>query len=86
MVVEGQTGAVDVLVDLVVPVKELRRAKSRLAPAVADLPGDDASREQAHRALALALARLGRWRTAVYDGSWAEWGAAEECPVVTGPA
>ena len=44
-------------VDLVVPVKELRRAKSRLAPAVADLPGDDAAREQAHRALALALAR-----------------------------
>lgn len=48
---------VDVAVDLVVPVKELRRAKSRLAPAVAGLPGDDADREQAHRALALALAR-----------------------------
>ncbi|MDD7941201.1 2-phospho-L-lactate guanylyltransferase [Actinomycetospora lutea] len=47
----------DVAVDLVVPVKELRRAKSRLAPAVADLPGDDADREQAHHALALALAR-----------------------------
>lgn len=36
--------------------------------------------------LALALARLGRWRTAVYDGSWAEWGAADDAPVVTGPA
>lgn len=47
----------DVAVDLVVPVKELRRAKSRLAPAVAGLPGDDADRERAHRALALALAR-----------------------------
>jgi thiosulfate/3-mercaptopyruvate sulfurtransferase len=34
--------------------------------------------------LALGLARLGRWRTAVYDGSWADWGAAEGCPVVTG--
>lgn len=34
--------------------------------------------------LALGLARLGRWRTAVYDGSWAEWGQAEGCPVVTG--
>jgi 2-phospho-L-lactate guanylyltransferase len=44
-------------VDLVVPVKELRRAKSRLAPAVADLPGGDADRARAHRALALALAR-----------------------------
>jgi 2-phospho-L-lactate/phosphoenolpyruvate guanylyltransferase len=43
-------------VDLVVPVKELRRAKSRLAPAVAALPGDDADRERAHHALARALA------------------------------
>ena len=36
--------------------------------------------------LALAMARLGHWRTAVYDGSWAEWGAGDETPVVTGPA
>jgi thiosulfate/3-mercaptopyruvate sulfurtransferase len=36
--------------------------------------------------LALALARLGHWRTGVYDGSWAEWGGLDECPVVTGPA
>ena len=36
--------------------------------------------------LALALARLGRWRTAVYDGSWAEWGATEGVPVVAGAA
>jgi thiosulfate/3-mercaptopyruvate sulfurtransferase len=34
--------------------------------------------------LALGLARLGRWRTPVYDGSWAEWGQADGCPVVTG--
>lgn len=33
--------------------------------------------------IALALARLGRWRTAVYDGSWAEWGAKADAPVAT---
>lgn len=35
--------------------------------------------------LALALARLGRDRTAVYDGSWTEWGGLPDAPVVTGP-
>jgi thiosulfate/3-mercaptopyruvate sulfurtransferase len=34
--------------------------------------------------IALALARIGRWDAAVYDGSWAEWGADAETPVVTG--
>ena len=34
---------------------------------------------------ALALARLGHWHTAVYDGSWTGWGAHPETPVVTGP-
>lgn len=33
--------------------------------------------------LALALARLGRRDVAVYDGSWAEWGARAESPIVT---
>lgn len=36
--------------------------------------------------IALSLARLGRWRTAVYDGSWAEWGSRDDAAVVTGPA
>jgi thiosulfate/3-mercaptopyruvate sulfurtransferase len=36
--------------------------------------------------LALALARLGRWRTPVYDGSWAEWGSREDLPLATGAA
>ena len=34
--------------------------------------------------LALALARLGRWRAPVYDGSWADWGGRDDTPVVTG--
>lgn len=34
--------------------------------------------------VALALARLGRPRTAVYDGSWAEWGGRDDTAVVTG--
>ena len=36
--------------------------------------------------IALARARLGRWDTAVYDGSWSEWGARDDAPVATGPA
>lgn len=35
--------------------------------------------------LALALARLGQDRVAVYDGSWTEWGGLPDTPVVTGP-
>ncbi|MFZ4603336.1 MAG: 3-mercaptopyruvate sulfurtransferase [Caulobacterales bacterium] len=34
--------------------------------------------------LTLALARIGRWDVGLYDGSWAEWGAAPDAPVVTG--
>jgi thiosulfate/3-mercaptopyruvate sulfurtransferase len=35
--------------------------------------------------LALALARLGRYDVPVYDGSWSEWGASPDTPVVKGP-
>ena len=34
--------------------------------------------------LSLALARIGKDRTPVYDGSWTEWGAREDTEVVTG--
>lgn len=36
--------------------------------------------------VALALAVLGQTNAAVYDGSWAEWGADSELPIETGPA
>jgi thiosulfate/3-mercaptopyruvate sulfurtransferase len=36
--------------------------------------------------VALALARLGRPRAAVYDGSWTEWGGRDDVPVATGEA
>ena len=35
--------------------------------------------------LALALTRIGRADVAVYDGSWAEWGALADAPISTGP-
>ncbi len=31
--------------------------------------------------IALALARLGRWDAAIYDGSWAEWGSRDDTPI-----
>jgi len=34
--------------------------------------------------LALALAEIGHRRTAVYDGSWSEWGADQSLPVEAG--
>lgn len=36
--------------------------------------------------ITLALESLGHENNALYDGSWTEWGACDEAPVVTGPA
>lgn len=35
--------------------------------------------------IALALARLGLWNVAVYDGSWVDWASSEDCPIISGP-
>lgn len=34
---------------------------------------------------ALALARLGKWDAALYDGSWSEWAAHSDNPIATAP-
>ena len=36
--------------------------------------------------LALAVEEAGGEMAGLYDGSWSEWGAREDCPVATGPA
>ena len=36
--------------------------------------------------LALAVEETGGKVAGLYDGSWAEWGARDDCPVATGPA
>ena len=33
--------------------------------------------------IALAFAQLGHWNTAIYDGSWSEWGADPALPIET---
>lgn len=73
--------------------KGVMRSKDELAKVFADA-GADTSKQAVcscgsgvtAAVIALALARLGRWDAAVYDGSWTEWGGQADTPIVTGPA
>ncbi len=80
------------------PIGELTDAEGRLKPAEGlaeafakagvDLDGvvvTSCGSGIAASLAALGLARLNHWNAAVYDGSWTEWGAHAEAPVVTGP-
>jgi thiosulfate/3-mercaptopyruvate sulfurtransferase len=68
------------------PLDELRAAFTRagvdLARPIVTTCGSGVSAA----VLTLALYRLGVRGSALYDGSWAEWGQPGETPVATGPA
>jgi thiosulfate/3-mercaptopyruvate sulfurtransferase len=68
------------------PLEELRRA---LAGAGVDMDKPivtSCGSGVSAAVLTLALYRLGARGTALYDGSWSEWGQADGPPVATGPA
>jgi thiosulfate/3-mercaptopyruvate sulfurtransferase len=77
--IDGETGSMK-------PLSELRRAFEAagldLARPVVTTCGSGVSAA----VLTLALYRLGVRGSALYDGSWSEWGMADGPPVATGPA
>ena len=78
-----------------VPFLDVLEADRRMKPRAALQAVFDAAHVDTHKplvctcgsgvtasVLALALARLGRWDAAVYDGSWAQWGGRDDTAIV----
>jgi thiosulfate/3-mercaptopyruvate sulfurtransferase len=82
----GERGTIDADTGAMRSLEELRRAFTGagvdLAKPIVTTCGSGVSA----LVLTLALYRLGARGTALYDGSWAEWGLPDGPPVATGPA
>lgn len=68
------------------PVDDLRKAFTSAGVDVAKPIVTSCGSGVSAGVLTLALYRLGVADTALYDGSWSEWGAADGPPIATGPA
>jgi thiosulfate/3-mercaptopyruvate sulfurtransferase len=68
------------------PLEELRQAFSRAGVDMTRPIVTSCGSGVSALVLTLALYRLGVRGTALYDGSWAEWGLPDGPPVATGPA
>jgi thiosulfate/3-mercaptopyruvate sulfurtransferase len=68
------------------PLEDLRKAFADTAVDIARPIVTSCGSGVSAAVLTLALYRLGVEDSALYDGSWAEWGQAEGPPVATGPA
>ena len=66
------------------PVDELRAAFEAAGVKTSDPTVTTCGSGVSAAILSLALAMLGNSNSAVYDGSWSEWGAAEGVPIATG--
>jgi thiosulfate/3-mercaptopyruvate sulfurtransferase len=76
---DAETGAMK-------PLEELRKAFVQAGADMARPIVTSCGSGVSAAVLTLALYRLGVRGTALYDGSWSEWGQAGGPPIATGPA